>query len=78
MRSDENSLVATSCPMSDTTDINYFVYKSFDSALVVGANRTDLMAVTVDGEEPARNAEIVFESRDRTTSSQEWDIEELL
>jgi len=76
-RGDDDRLVATSCP-SDTTNINYFVYKSFDGALLVGANSTDLMAVAVEGEQPQRNAPIVFQPRDNSTSAQEWEIEEIL
>lgn len=78
LKRDDGKLIATSCPMSNTTDVDYFVYKSFDNALVVGANSTDLMAVTVEGESPSRNAEILFQERDTTTSAQEWEIEDIL
>jgi len=79
LKKDSNdALVATTCPLSETTDVNYFVYKSFDGALLVGANSTDLMAVTVSGEIQERNSPIIFQERNRATIAQEWEIEDIL
>jgi len=77
-RESDGSLVATSCPLGNTTDSNFFIYKSFNDALMVGSNTTDLKAITVNGEEPQRNADIMFTERDTSAAAQHWDIEDIL
>jgi len=77
-RQNDTSLVATACPMSNTTDSNFFIYKSFNDAFMVGSNSIDLMAITVDGEEPLRNANILLQARDDSRSAQDWVIEDIL
>lgn len=77
-RESDGALVGTACPMSNTTDSNFFIYRSFNDAFMVGSNSADLMAITVDGEVPMRNADILLQARDDSKSAQDWVIEDIL